>query len=379
MTARVRTSSSSPVAGRGEQRPRPPGRVAEALARTRVTATGRGIRRQRGPGDRQRVAGVVLHAVVVEERRRAAGPGAASGATLERLGDQTPMPATVVTGAQQVVQRQAGVVERPGGRTAGRRSGTAAAPASRGAGRAQEPAALRERLADQPDPELLEVAQAAVDEPGRRDDVPDAMSSCSTSATRRPRDVASSSAPPDDAAADDEHVPGPSARRPRSAGRRSSEPIRRGVAPGAVTARRRRSVARDPPQQPARADDQDHDQDRRLEDRRLDRLGRKPVSAAAPSTTTTTPTATRTTCGQPGSRPGASGSATVRLGGIPIGATSTRPASARPSRRAARSSAGGSDRQVGPTAGSEGSPQVRSTAVGVSTARTGTPARAPGR
>ena len=72
----------------------------------------------------------------------------------------------------------------------------------------QQPRPLLERLVDEPEMELLEVAQAAVDQARRpRPDVPEAMSRCSTSAARSPRLVASRSAPaPDDPAADDEHV-----------------------------------------------------------------------------------------------------------------------------------------------------------------------------
>ena len=60
---------------------------------------------------------------------------------------------------------------------------------------AQQGRPFRERLADEAEPELLEVAQAAVDELGRPAAAClRARSSRSTSAARRPRDVASSSA-----------------------------------------------------------------------------------------------------------------------------------------------------------------------------------------
>ena len=56
----------------------------------------------------------------------------------------------------------------PSRRTGSRRSGTAAARAGRGAARGRSSRRpLGERLADEPEPELLEVAQAAVDQPRR--------------------------------------------------------------------------------------------------------------------------------------------------------------------------------------------------------------------
>ena len=119
----------------------------------------------RGPSHGQGVAGVVLDAVVVQQ---AAAQAALSQCRCEiqRLRSrQAAMPAAVVARAQDVVERQAGVVER---------LGQERDPVDREEERLdpdevrrqrQETGTLRESLPDEPEPELLEIAQPAVDEP----------------------------------------------------------------------------------------------------------------------------------------------------------------------------------------------------------------------
>ena len=74
------------------------------------------------------------------------------------------VPATVRRGSEQVVQGQTGIVERPGQRSAVEREDERL-DGDQMRGQSDQSATLVERLPDKPDPELLEIAQAAVDQP----------------------------------------------------------------------------------------------------------------------------------------------------------------------------------------------------------------------
>ena len=112
-----------------------------------------------------------------------------------------------------------------------------------------------------------------------RDEVPAAMSSCSMSAARIPRDDGvEQGAGADDPAADDDDVPrlvGERRQVGRAARRAASAAV--GARAGSGVAIDRRSPtasgrpARDPPQQPAGPDDEDDDRERRVEDDLLER------------------------------------------------------------------------------------------------------------
>ena len=207
------------------------------------------------------------------------------------------------------------------------------------------------------------------------------MSSCSTSATpQAPRHRVEQRAGADDPAADDDDVP----RLVREA-RESPDGASSGAAARHATGdwsrQRLRPAARgDPPEQPPGA----HDRGRRSASGvwKTTRWQRRRAAGSSrpprPSTTATTAAATSTTSRQPGCRPAGRASATVGLGRDAdrgdedlAGVRRAHVASARPvfgrwkvTVRSAR------------TAGSDGSPLERSTAVGVSTATTGTPAPA---
>ena len=101
----------------------------------------------------------------------------------------------VPRGAEQVVQRQAGAVERADRDRVPVEREEERLQADEVRRDAQEPAALRERLADESEPQLLEVAEPAVDSRLDRLEVPAAMSSRSMQATRRSRLTPSSAAP----------------------------------------------------------------------------------------------------------------------------------------------------------------------------------------
>jgi hypothetical protein len=117
--------------------------------------------------DGQRQAGVVFHAVVVQQ---AAAQAPATKRRNDRQGllhREPPVPTAVVPGAEDVVQRHARVVEglaeewdavdRKEERL--ERDQVRRVP--------QEPAPFGERFTDEPDLKLLQVPQAAVDEPRR--------------------------------------------------------------------------------------------------------------------------------------------------------------------------------------------------------------------
>jgi hypothetical protein len=129
------------------------------------TREGHGAGGHRGAGHGEGVARVVLHAVVVEQP--AAETLMAKGRRqVERLGAGQPsMPAAVAPGTQDVVERQPGVVERFGQvrATVDRKEQRLEVDEVRREG--EQPRSLGQRLADQPDPELLEVSQAAMDQP----------------------------------------------------------------------------------------------------------------------------------------------------------------------------------------------------------------------
>ena len=174
-----------------------------------------------------------------------------------------------------------------------------------------------------------------------RDDVPAAMSSCSTSAARIPRDTASSSAPAaDDPAADDDDVPGlgvSAARGRRPGGARAVGLAGAGVGPAARSSLGRAGrPARDAPQQPRRPDDQDDDRQRRVEDDLLDvRSAGRWSGSPRPRTTATDDRRRRPRTSR---QPGWLAPHAPRVGlqprsasaGMPIGATRTLPAWAAP-------------------------------------------------
>jgi hypothetical protein len=119
---------------------------------------------ERGPEHGQRQSGVVLHAVVVEQAaaQSAATEGRNDGHGL--LDREAPMPPAVVSGAQHVVERQAGVVEDLAEvrHAADREEQWLQRDEMRRV--PQEPAPFGERFSHEADLELLQVAQAAVDE-----------------------------------------------------------------------------------------------------------------------------------------------------------------------------------------------------------------------
>ena len=179
------------------------------------------------------------------------------------------MPAAVVPRTEDVVQGQAGVVER----LRGERD-----PVDREQQRFQpdevrreveQPRPLGERLADQPEAELLEVAEAAVDQPRRARRRPGGDVVLLDERGAHPARHGVEERPAaDDAAADDDDVP-----------RAVGEGLEIGAATGDRVGRRSRPrlvprlvgrPARDPPEQPARADDEDEDRERRVEDDLLD-------------------------------------------------------------------------------------------------------------
>ena len=196
----------------------------------------------------------------------------------------------------------------------------------------------RERLADEVDLHLLQVPQPPWISRLDRDEVPTAMSSCSTSATRNPRLAASSNAPaPTMPPADDRA--GPSARWRAVRGLRRAAPREDGSRAGFV--RWRGSVIVRPPGGSGHAGS-------RMRPRRPFR--RAPRSAGYEDHG-------RPPGGSRSARPGCDRPAPCRRG--PAGPVFGR---WKVTVRSAR------------TTGSDGSPEVRSTAVGVSTASTGVPA-----
>src|SRR5690349_12108545 len=105
-----------------------------------------------------------------------------------------------------------------------------------------------------------------------RDEVPTAMSSCSTSAARIPRDAASRSAPTPTMpppTITTSHGPATSAARSRRRWATAScAPVPASVM-SSLRSWRGRAVG-DPPEEPGRSDDQDQDHERSMEDDRLE-------------------------------------------------------------------------------------------------------------
>ena len=233
----------------------------------------------------------------------------------------------------------------------------------------QQPRPLGERLADEPEAELLEVAKAAVDEPRRARRRPGGDVVLLDEGGPQPaRHRVEERAAADDPATDDDDVPGAvgeSAADGRGAATERDR-VGRGRRPAARSSLADRP-ARDPPEQPAGPDDQDDDRERRVEDDSWTPVGSRLVSTAAPSTTATTTSATTTTSRQPGWPTGSrSGSATVGLGRDPDRRDEDL---ARVGRRRGGSSSPVFGRwnvtvRSARTAGSDGSPLERSTAVG---------------
>ena len=119
-----------------------PGSARMPVARTRVTRDGAGG--HRGPARRRactaRRPRPRRGRAAAAQARRWRSVGASSSVVGPR---QAPVPAAVAPGAEDVVERQAGVVERLGRDTACRRSGRAAARGGRGAARASAAAIAR--------------------------------------------------------------------------------------------------------------------------------------------------------------------------------------------------------------------------------------------
>ena len=209
------------------------------------------------------------------------------------------------------------------------------------------PRPLGQRLADEPEPVLLEVAQAAVDQPRRPRRRPDRdvvaldqrrpAGRASPRRARRPSRRSRRRRPARRAAC--RRGPRDLDRGPRAAPRSSVEAIRRGRPPGSPVGTLRPAGPADPPQDARRC--------RRAGPRSGaasagPRRGRRPAGGTsrrpARRTTTTTSSPTRSASRRPGERRTgavASGSpAQPRSAscGMPIGATSTLPASALPLR-----------------------------------------------
>ena len=180
------------------------------------------------------------------------------------------MPAAVVACAEDVVQGQPGVVERLRQvRDAVDREEQRLEPDEMGR-EVEQARPLGERLADQPEPELLQVAQAAVDEPRRARGGPDRDVVLFDQGRAHPaRRRIEEGAGADDPAADDDHVPGLVRQASRDRGARAASGGRARHAPsGSVIDRlagRRREIRQS--SQPV-ADDQDEDRERRVVDRR---------------------------------------------------------------------------------------------------------------
>ena len=209
-TARVRISSSAPVV--------------RSSARSASITPDRAIRPETGgpdpgddhaaggdrrPGHGQRVARVVLHPVVVDEAA-AKTLGPQGRGKVERVGLRQPaVPAAVVTRTEDVVQGQPGVVERlRRERDAVDREQQRLDPDEVWRER-QQARPLGERLAHEPEPELLEVAQTAVDEPRRARRRPGRDVVLLDERRAHPaRDRVEQRTRPDDPATDDDDVPG---------------------------------------------------------------------------------------------------------------------------------------------------------------------------
>ena len=159
------------------------------------------------PGDGEGEAGVVLDPVVEDERAAQALVAEGRRVLEGRLGPEVAMAAAVLGGAEEVVQREPRPVERPGQDVAVERE-EERLEADEVGGEAEQPASLGQRLADEADPELLEIAQPAVDEPRRPARRPgrDVVSLDQGGPEAAARGVERGPAA-GDPAADDEHVP----------------------------------------------------------------------------------------------------------------------------------------------------------------------------
>ena len=140
-----------------------PGSGFKPVARNRVTATGAdgwasAVRST--PGE----ARVVLDAVVIEEPTAQAGASERGPDGQRALDVETLVPAAVVSSAEDVVQRQAGVIERlvEDRQPVDREELRLEADEMR---RIRQAPSLGQRLADQRQVHLLEIAQPAVDQP----------------------------------------------------------------------------------------------------------------------------------------------------------------------------------------------------------------------
>ncbi len=284
----------------------------------------------RGPDHGHGVACVVLDAVVVEQAT-AEAVASEGRREVERLDPrEAPMPAAVVPGAEDVVQGQSGVVEglRQVRQPVDREEQRLDPDEVRG--QRQQVRALGEGLADQAEPELLEVAQPAVDQPGRARRRPgrDVV----LLHERRPhpaRDRIEQRSGADDPTADDDHVP--------RLGReccdvRAAALERAGMTGGNLAwlgghwSGASGRCLRDPPQPPARSHQQDADCERSL----VQHLGgaRNDLGQDRQRRSRRRP---------PPGRPGGPGSSRAgaprdvdqprsAAGGMPIGATRTLPA-----------------------------------------------------
>jgi hypothetical protein len=119
---------------------------------------------KRGPDDREGQAGVVLHAVVIEQSAPQAATPQGGGDRDGLIDRQAPVPPAIVAGAEDVVERQARVVERLAQERDAADREQLRLERDEVRGVAQQPAPFGERLADESDLELLQVAQPAVDE-----------------------------------------------------------------------------------------------------------------------------------------------------------------------------------------------------------------------
>ena len=118
------------------------------------------------PRDRKGEPGVVLDPVVEHECAAKTVPPE-RGRRLERVGHaEEAVPAAVPSRAEEVVQREAAPVERPREHGAVQRE-QQRLEADEMRSEPKKAAPLGERFADEPEPELLEVAEPAVDEPRR--------------------------------------------------------------------------------------------------------------------------------------------------------------------------------------------------------------------
>ena len=177
--------------------------------RTRPGDDPRAVRPSR-PGDGQRVAGVVFHPVMEQEAATEPLAPHPRGVGEDLVDREMAVPTAVVSRAEQVVQGHPGLVEDAGHQGPAEQGEEQRLDRDQVRSEVEHPRALAERLAHQPEPVLLEVAQAAVDEPRRSRRRPDrdvvALHEPDPQPARR---GVEGGAAPHDPAADDEDVEGP--------------------------------------------------------------------------------------------------------------------------------------------------------------------------